>query len=109
MYRKIVWDLRYWDSGGTKSPIERWLNKLPEEQLIAITDELLLLADIGNELTLPHSKPLGKGLFELREQKFGLRIYYCFQGNKIIILLAAGNKRTQDKDIKIARERLRKS
>jgi hypothetical protein len=48
-----VWDLRYWDSGGTKSPIERWLNKLPEEQLIAITNELLLLADIGNELALP--------------------------------------------------------
>ena len=103
-----MWSLRYWDDNGGKSSIERWLNKLPEDQLEAVTIELLMLEEVGNELTLPHSKALGKGLFELRERRFGLRIYYCFQRNKIIIVLAAGNKRTQDKDIKIARERLRK-
>ncbi len=103
-----MWELRYWNTGVSKSPVERWLDKLPEEQFNSVTDELLLLADIGNELSLPHSKALGKGLFELRERRFGLRIYYCFQGDKIIILLAAGNKGTQNKDIKIARERLRR-
>ena len=103
-----MWELRYWHDEGIKNPIERWLDKLPKEQIESVGLELLMFEKVGNELTLPHSKALGRGIFELRERRFGLRIYYCFQGKKIIILLAAGNKRTQEKDIKIARERLRK-
>lgn len=65
-----------------------------------------MLGEVGNGLALPHSKALGKGLFELRERRFGYRIYYCFRSESVIILLAAGDKRTQERDIKIARDRL---
>jgi len=65
-----------------------------------------LLELCGNELKLPQSKALGKGLFELREQRFGFRIYYCFSDNCIIILLAAGDKKSQKSDIVVARKRL---
>ncbi len=65
-----------------------------------------MLEMVGNDLRLPHSKPLGEGLFELRERKYGYRVYYGFKGQCLIILLAAGNKRSQERDIKIARERL---
>lgn len=57
-------------------------------------------------LKLPHSKALGKGLFELRERKYGYRVYYGFLKKYIIILLAAGDKNSQEKDILIARGRL---
>ena len=100
------WSLEYWSSGAGKGPVEKWLEKLTEEQFEAIYGEMRLLSEIGNELRLPHSKALSQGLFELRERTYGFRIYYGFKKKQIIILLAAGNKTSQAKDIKIARERL---
>ncbi|RSP31892.1 hypothetical protein EA732_13775 [Acinetobacter baumannii] len=32
----------------------------------------------------------------------GYRIYYCKQGQRVVILLAGGDKSTQSKDIKLA-------
>jgi len=48
-------------------------------------------------------KAVGEGVSELRiEYGPGYRVYYKKQGQKIIILLAGGDKRTQSKDIKTA-------
>jgi putative addiction module killer protein len=63
---------------------------------------------MGNELPLSLSKALGKGLFELKERNYGYRIYYGFYKKCIIIVVAAGDKTSQDRDIKVARERLSK-
>lgn len=100
------WKIEYWIPGKGINPIEKWLDKLPKEQFKSLVKEIFMLEQVGNELKLPHSKALGKGLFELRERRFGLRIYYGFQEQFIIIILAAGNKKTQEKDIAIARKRL---
>jgi putative addiction module killer protein len=101
-----LWDIRYWLNENGKSPIEKWLDKLTKEQFASIAGELRILRQLGNELKLPHSRALGKGLFELRERKFGYRVYYCFKGSQLIILLAAGDKKSQEKDIKTAYSRL---
>ena len=49
------------------------------------------------------TEPVGEGVSELR---FffgpGYRVYYCQQGQRVIILLAGGDKTTQSKDIKLA-------
>ena len=48
-------------------------------------------------------KAVGEGVSELRiGYGPGYRVYYKKQGQKIIILLAGGDKRTQSKDIKTA-------
>ena len=101
-----MWNIEYWVGKSNKSSVEKWLDSLTQDQLKSVAKELKLLELCGNELKLPHSKSLGKSLFELRERRYGYRIYYIFYHNKIIILLGAGNKKTQQKDIKIARERL---
>ncbi len=75
------WIIRYWANESGKSPIDKWLDKLTKEQLNAVAEELSKLEELGNELKLPHSRALGKGLFELRERQFGYRLYYCFKGN----------------------------
>jgi putative addiction module killer protein len=48
-------------------------------------------------------KVVGEGVSELRiDYGPGYRIYYKKQGQKVVILLAGGDKRTQAKDIKTA-------
>lgn len=101
-----LWKIEYWVSEKPNNSIEKWLDTLSKEQLKSLAKEILMLEQVGNNLKLPHSKALGKGLFELRERRFGLRVYYGFKGKFIIILLAAGNKKSQEKDIAIARKRL---
>ncbi len=100
------WIVEFWQEKTQKKPVEKWLDQLENDQFKSVSKELELLELCGTQLKLPHSKALGKGLFELRERRFGFRIYYCFEGEYIIILLAAGNKKSQDHDIKIARKRL---
>ncbi|MAZ77557.1 MAG: hypothetical protein CMF39_02660 [Legionellaceae bacterium] len=87
--------------------VETWLDKLDNTQLKSVAKELCLLEMCGNELKLPHSKSLGRSLFELRERKFGLRIYYAFNETQDIVLLVAGNKQTQQRDIRKARQLLK--
>lgn len=47
---------------------------------------------------------------QLREHRIhaegGLRIYYSIQNDEIVLLLISGVKSSQDRDIRIARERL---
>ena len=48
-------------------------------------------------------KPVGEGVSELRiDYGPGYRVYYTQRGRSAVILLAGGEKRTQDKDIKTA-------
>lgn len=101
-----LWQIEYWDAGSGTNPIEKWLDKLNNDQLKALAKEITLLEKAGNELKLPHSKALGKGLFELRERRYSMRVYYCFADEKTVIMLAVGDKKSQETDIKTARERL---
>ncbi len=100
------WVLGYWEDNSGKRSIEQWLLALPKEQAKSVSKELKLLEMSGCKLRLPHSKALGKGLFELRERNYNYRIYYGFNAGQIIVLLHSGNKSTQQHDIKVARERL---
>lgn len=100
------WTIQYWGDDSGESSVEEWLDLLTDEQFKSVAKEMKLLELCGNLLKLPHSRSLKKGLFELRERNYGLRIYYAFLPNKIILMLHAGNKKTQDRDIKIARDRL---
>ena len=50
-------------------------------------------------------KPVGAGVFELRvDYGPGYRIYFVQQGALLVVLLAGGDKSTQDRDIKVARQ-----
>lgn len=72
------WVIEFWTEKSAKSPIERWFDRLEQEQSKAVSKEIRLLELAGNTLRLPHSRSLSKGLFELRERRYGCRIYYCF-------------------------------
>ena len=108
MSKEQEWKIEYWCNNKGESAVEKWLDSLTDDQFKSVAMEMKLLALCGNLLKLPHSRTLKKGLFELRERQYGFRIYYTFLGDKIILMLAAGNKKTQDRDIDVARQRLDK-
>ena len=57
--------------------------------------ELGLLGDV---------KPVGDGVFEMREDFGpGWRMYYVQRGTVIVVMLGGGDKSTQDKDIAAAK------
>ncbi len=50
-------------------------------------------------------KPVGGGLSEVRiDYGSGYRVYFVERGTAVVILLAGGDKRTQERDIAMARE-----
>ena len=70
-----------------------------------------LLLEFGPSLRMPHSRSMGKGLFELRQRgPEGLgRALYCYQtGQRVIILhgFVKKSERTPAGDLKIARRRM---
>lgn len=51
---------------------------------------------------------LGRGLYELREHAGpGYRIYFTFRSKRLILLLAGGDKSSQERDIDLARSMIK--
>ena len=100
------WTIQYWHEENKASCVETWLDLRTLQQLKSIVKELKLLEYCGNQLRLPHSKALGEGLFELRERIYGYRIYFSFLPKNNIVLLHAGDKSSQKKDIAVSRTKL---
>jgi putative addiction module killer protein len=54
------------------------------------------------------SEPVGDGVLELRiDWGPGYRVYFARLGQVVVLLLCGGDKRTQDKDIKRAKDYFR--
>lgn len=78
----------------------RWLNGLKDRQARARVQARLDRLALGNP---GDAKPLRDGVSELRiDYGPGYRVYFMRRGPVIVVLLAGGDKRTQDMDIERA-------
>jgi putative addiction module killer protein len=85
----------------TTQAYDEWLDTLDRKAKARITLRLIK-AELGN---LGDVESVGDGIFEMREHFGpGYRIYFKNQNKKIIIILGGGDKSTQKKDIKKAKE-----
>ncbi len=83
---------------------DKWLTKLKDASVKFRVLARLAMVENGH---FGDCKQISPDLFELRFFfGSGLRIYYTIQNNKVVILLAGGNKSTQKKDITKAKELL---
>ena len=63
---------------------------------------------LGREMGLPGCRHLGGGLYELRDmgRGVGFRLYFTWIDEVLVLLLAAGDKNSQERDIETARRRM---
>lgn len=85
------------------SEFDKWLRKLKDRK--AKAKILFRIQKIENDEHFGDCRSLGDGIRELRINfAKGYRIYFRIKDEKIILLLAGGDKSTQQKDIAKAKE-----
>lgn len=79
-----------------------WLHELPDPDAARITSRIVRVQVTGN---LGDTKSVGNKVSELRFHFGpGYRVYYTKVGREILLLLAGGDKGTQDRDIQRAKQ-----
>ena len=92
--------LRYQLEDETE-PVTEWLNGLRDKQAQARLRVRLRRLEAGN---FGDCDAVGEGVFELREHLgAGYRIYLAHQGQRLVILLCGGDKKSQAADIRTAK------
>ena len=77
-----------------------WIESLRDRQASTRIQARIVRLRNGNPGDV---KPVGEGVSEMRiDHGPGYRIYFIRKGSELIILLAGGDKSTQQKDIKTA-------
>jgi putative addiction module killer protein len=80
---------------------DRWITGLRDRRARDRIQARIDRLEIGNPGDV---KPVGEGVSEMRiDYGPGYRVYFVQRGETLIILLAGGDKRTQDRDIAAAR------
>ena len=89
------------------STFSRWLKRLKDLQAKAAIVLRLKQVQSGH---LGDVKHVGGGVSELRwHMGPGYRVYFCKRGDEIILLLAGGDKSTQQRDIARAQQLAKES
>lgn len=80
-----------------------WLNNIKDNK---VRLRLARRLDKAARGILGDVKPVGDGVHEMREHfGSGWRMYYIIHGEYIVLMLGGGDKSSQVKDIKIAKQR----
>lgn len=102
-----MWTVQYFNA-RVQEDIETW----PAAIYADFLRLAILMENHGADLRMPHSRAMGKGLFELRckgQEGIG-RVFYCTLVGREIVTLHSFIKKSQetpDIEMKIARKRLK--
>lgn len=97
-----MYELRHYVTSDGKRPFPDWVDRLQDRQAkVRIKTRLDRLED-GN---FGDHHSVGDSVYELRiDWGPGYRVYFTRIGQLILLLLCAGDKRNQDKDIQRAKD-----
>jgi putative addiction module killer protein len=95
-------ELRHCQAQSGRCPFVEWLGRLVDREARARIEARLAIVAAGS---FGDAKPIGNGVMELRiDWGPGYRVYFARDGRVVVLLLCGGDKRTQDKDIKHAKD-----
>jgi len=94
-------EIHYYQNLAGERPFARWLEKLKEQRARARIQIRIARIALG---ILGDVRPVGQGVLEVRiDWGPGYRVYFAPLGPGMVLLLWAGDKRTQHRDIKRAK------
>ena len=97
-------ELRYYQAQSGRSPFVDWLGQLVDREARVRIEARLATVAAGS---FGDVKSVGDGVMELRvDWGPGYRIYFAKVGLAVVLLLGGGDKRSQDEDIKRAKDYL---
>ena len=95
-------EIRRYITQDGKIPFDEWLNSLRDTKAQVKIDLRLERVRLGN---FGDCRSVGEGVFELRiNYGPGYRVYFGQIGLTIILLLCGGDKKTQVRDIRTAKQ-----
>jgi phage-related protein len=103
----VEWEIDYYSDD-----LQQAILALPaglQARYVHLTQRMLIF---GPDLGMPHTRAMGKGLFELRmKSKEGIgRVFFCTRPGRRIMMLHAFVKqsaKTPSKELKVARDRMK--
>jgi len=97
-----MYDIRNFRDDDGREPFEEWFMRLDAAAAVRV-QRLIDRMALGN---LGDAKPVGAGVVESRiHWGPGYRLYFGLDGTTVVILLAGGVKRSQDRDVRVAQAR----
>lgn len=105
----MTWEIIFYVTESGQQVVYDFVKALDPISYAKTLRQINLLETYGADLGMPHVKPLGDGLIELRVRgKREVRIFYVFAKGRNIYLLHGFIKKTQQtpkKELNIARDR----
>ena len=91
----------------TELEVTEWYLSLSGNDRDLVAERVDLLANLGHMLRMPHARPLGEGLFELRfdMSRQSWRISYWQRPDGVIVLLTVFHKQRDNEAREVARAR----
>src|SRR5947209_7555628 len=91
----MSWNMKTYQTSKGEQPVDEFIKAQQSQAIAKIAHLVDLLQQHGNQLGMPHSKSIGKDLYELRIRgKEEIRLLYCFHKREIV-LLHESKKQTQ--------------
>ena len=100
MSEAVSHEVEVYQTEEGRSPFSEWIRNLKDRTARARVRTRLARLRLGN---FGDTNSLGGGLYELRiNYGPGYRVYFGRTGNRLVLLLCGGTKRTQARDIEQA-------
>lgn len=98
-----------YETPSGQAVVEKFILSMQKSTKGKFIRQLDLLEEFGPALSMPHARPMGDGLYELRVRgKEEVRVFYVFAKESNIYLLHAFQKKSQStpkKELDLARKR----
>jgi phage-related protein len=91
----MVWQIVLYESNN-QHPVEDFIDSLRPPEKAKLARQMSLLKEFGPNLGMPHARPMGNGLYELRVRgQTEVRVFYIFAIGQVVYLLHGFVKKTQ--------------